>query len=125
MGDIQDYRNICNFCAEIEERSEHNLFHLLIGKEICHTYILKETENFIVMPSIGSFVPGYLTIVPRCHVLSFGHLPVKYDLELQTLLEQMEKWLISRFEMPVIFSNMDRFLSLNVAEVAQIMHIYI
>jgi diadenosine tetraphosphate (Ap4A) HIT family hydrolase len=33
-----------------------------------------ETENFVVMPTRGSFVPGYLLIVTKQHFINFGQL---------------------------------------------------
>ncbi len=36
--------------------------------------ILWESNNFIILPSIGSFTPGYLLLMPRSHVPSFAAL---------------------------------------------------
>lgn len=103
MKTDEDYRSICSFCAEIERLPEHNLFHQMMGKEIGYTYILKETDNFVVMPGIGSLMPGYLLIVPRDHVLSFGHLSATYDDELNKLLQILERWLVATYHSSVIF----------------------
>jgi diadenosine tetraphosphate (Ap4A) HIT family hydrolase len=37
--------------------------------------VLIETDNFIVVPTRGSFVPGYLLIVTKRHFINFGQLP--------------------------------------------------
>lgn len=37
--------------------------------------VFLETENFVVTPTRGSFVEGYLLIVTKEHFLSFGRLP--------------------------------------------------
>ena len=35
---------------------------------------LYETENFAVIPSLGSIVEGWLLIIPKKHYLSYGYL---------------------------------------------------
>lgn len=37
-------------------------------------HILYETPSFMVLPGTGAFFPGYLMIVPKKHILSFGQL---------------------------------------------------
>ena len=37
--------------------------------------VLLETEGFVVVPTRGAIVEGWLLVVPRVNVLSFGHLP--------------------------------------------------
>jgi diadenosine tetraphosphate (Ap4A) HIT family hydrolase len=75
----------------------------MIGEEIGDTYILKETDNFVAMPSIGALMPGYLLVLPRQHLLSFGHIPATHDAELQVLLQTMERWLMATYSASVIF----------------------
>lgn len=41
---------------------------------IQYNQTLIETENFKVIPSLGSIVEGWLLIVPKKHYLSFGYL---------------------------------------------------
>ena len=36
---------------------------------------LVETENFVVVPSLGALVEGWLLIVPKAHHISYGALP--------------------------------------------------
>src|ERR1700680_1779042 len=35
---------------------------------------IARTPHFVSMPTFGCFVPGYILVVPRAHVLSFGLL---------------------------------------------------
>ena len=35
-------------------------------------HVLFESENFVVVPTIGSIVPGWLLVVPRSHFMSVG-----------------------------------------------------
>ena len=34
--------------------------------------VLYETENFVVVPTVGALVAGWVLIVPKCHSLCFG-----------------------------------------------------
>lgn len=99
----ETYQDVCSFCAEIERRTEYNLFHELMGNDVAFTYLLYETSNFVVMPSIGSLMPGYLLVVPKLHVLSFGHLPSELDAELQSILATLVEWHSSTFSTKSIF----------------------
>jgi len=46
---------------------------------------LLESENFKVIPSLGSMVEGWVLIVPKKHYLSFGYLEAYYFEELNEL----------------------------------------
>jgi hypothetical protein len=52
---------------------------------------LFESSNFEVWPSLGGFIPGWVLIIPKGHLLNLAQLSV-YDLpELLTLKEQVEQ----------------------------------
>lgn len=42
-----------------------------------HSRFVAATAGFVAVPTLGCFVPGYLLIVPRTHVLSFGQAGVR------------------------------------------------
>jgi len=56
-------KSVCNFCQK---------FGGTAGEERMADHILFESENFVVVPTIGSIVPGWLLIVPRSHFMSVG-----------------------------------------------------
>lgn len=99
----KNLRDICTFCAEIKKQDDYNLYFKVFGKQINHRYILKETENFIVIPPMGSFVPGYLEIIPKEHVSSFGKLSIELDKELISLLLPVEDWIKNHYNEHVIY----------------------
>jgi diadenosine tetraphosphate (Ap4A) HIT family hydrolase len=47
------------------------------------------SENLVAVPTYGCFVPGYLLLVPRVHVLSFGQLSASVLEEAQALVEDL------------------------------------
>jgi ATP adenylyltransferase len=46
---------------------------------------LLETENFVVIPSLGSLVPGWVLVVPRRHFLCMGALPQDLVAEMDSI----------------------------------------
>lgn len=97
-----EYREICTFCAEMERREPHNLVRDLLGADVGDSYLLEETESFVVMPGVGSLTRGYVMVVPREHVLSFGHLPLGLERELDELVASVEEWQARTYERPTI-----------------------
>src|SRR4051812_8153945 len=62
----------CSFCAE------------LVGSvvpEFVQVYpdlrdrLVRETDNFVVIPSLGQLAAGHLLAIPKAHVHSFGQVP--------------------------------------------------
>jgi diadenosine tetraphosphate (Ap4A) HIT family hydrolase len=77
---------LCSICAEVMKRTTNNLFHDLLGPNVGTSYILDESEHFIVMPSVGALVPGYILIVPKVHFFSFVQIPATWHREASSLL---------------------------------------
>lgn len=53
--------------------------------------IISETENFVVVPTMGSLVEGWVLIVSKSHNLSCGELEISKYAELQGLVDQTKK----------------------------------
>jgi diadenosine tetraphosphate (Ap4A) HIT family hydrolase len=60
------------------------------------------TPGFVAVPTYGCFVPGYLLIVPRRHVLSFGRLDQAALAEAQTLIDELAARLQAVYGLPVL-----------------------
>ena len=100
--DAEDYRDICGFCAEINMAREHNLLLNLMPDVDPRDFVLLETNDFVVVPGIGSVCDGYVLISPKEHVLSFGHLDERLDNQLAAVFGELERWLATRYGRPVI-----------------------
>ncbi|XOF32323.1 MAG: HIT domain-containing protein [Candidatus Electrothrix sp. YB6] len=72
----------CGVCADIKDIYSDNLSPLSLSWRI-----IKETKNFIVTPSLGSIVDGYIVIWPKKHILSMKNL---VDEELYDLIRIVE-----------------------------------
>lgn len=95
--ECEDYRDICGFCAEINQVSEYNLLWELFPEHDLGDFLLCETENFVVIPAVGAACDGYVLISPRAHVLSFAHLDPALDGELSDLLRRLGDHLLRLF----------------------------
>lgn len=70
----------CKFCNIINKKS--------IKK---YDKILYETNNFVIVVSLGAFIEGYLLILPKKHILSFSELNINELNELEKLKNLIKK----------------------------------
>ena len=71
-----------------------------------YNQILFETDNFTVKPSLGSFVEGWLLIVPKKHYISLGSMddPTLFK-ELNSLINKIGEIVQKEYGDYVIFEN--------------------
>jgi hypothetical protein len=60
------------------------------------------TPGLEAMPTLGCFVPGYLLVVPRAHVLSFGQLDATTLAEADYFIAALSVRLAAVYDMPVL-----------------------
>ncbi|GLZ06290.1 hypothetical protein Acsp03_37560 [Actinomadura sp. NBRC 104412] len=60
------------------------------------------TAGFAAVPTFGCFVPGYLLVVPRAHVLSFGELTAATLAEAHALIAELAVRLGEVYGLPVL-----------------------
>jgi diadenosine tetraphosphate (Ap4A) HIT family hydrolase len=60
------------------------------------------TDNFNVVPSIGSLVNGWLLVFPKVHFLSYGFAPKSLQSEFRNLRIQLRNFLEQRYQLSVI-----------------------
>jgi diadenosine tetraphosphate (Ap4A) HIT family hydrolase len=58
---------------------------------------LVETANFVVLPSLGSLVEGWLLLIPRRHFICMGALPSELLAEMEQLKAKVGAHLRERF----------------------------
>lgn len=51
--------------------------------------IIYESTNFVVMPTVGQFIKGYLLIIPRKHVMSMAELSPELQKEFMSVLNDI------------------------------------
>lgn len=77
-----------------------------IDKSRPENTIIDESENFIVLPSIGALVDGYLMIVSKKHINSMSELKENERIEYELLIEKYRnkfKKIYNKF--PIIFEH--------------------
>ena len=77
-----------------------------IDKSWPENTIIDESENFIVLPSIGALVDGYLMIVSKKHINSMSELKENERIEYELLIEKYRnkfKKIYNKF--PIIFEH--------------------
>lgn len=94
----------CSFCSELNNCDYNNIF-LQIFKGSLTSRVLKETKNFVVMPTLGQIVEGYLLIVSKKHYLSIADLPNKYFGELRALKKETFDVLTKTYKSPIFFEH--------------------
>lgn len=94
----------CTFCAELTGEETNNLLRIVLGEGYT-TRVVRETENFVVLPTIGQIVEGYLLIVSKQHYLSFGHIPAQCFREFMNLKEETRQVLSEVYTSPIFFEH--------------------
>jgi ATP adenylyltransferase len=69
-------RSGCNLCRKFHDRS---------GEREVFDHVLFESPNFVVVPTVGSIVPGWLLVIPREHFLCIGAMNEALCYELEDL----------------------------------------
>lgn len=82
----------CTFCAELNKGSDRARWNRPLAM----------TEHFVVVPSLGSLVEGWVLIVPKDHFLSMGAMRVGLRSEIDTLEQRIKDSLHAQYGKPVI-----------------------
>lgn len=77
----------CPFCNKFNGKVDLSYFNRYFAQKYnIEQRCVYETKNFACVPSLGSFVEGYLLIVPRQHFLSFREVPYQHYDELNSII---------------------------------------
>lgn len=91
--------NPCALCAGANPAGESALQRLL-GPGVSR--FIAQSARFVTIPTFGCFTPGYVLIVPRAHVLSFGRLPRHALAEAQELAGAVAARIRRVYQTPVL-----------------------
>lgn len=67
--------------------------------------ILFESENFLVFPSLGQIVEGYLLISSKEHYIGIGEVPMQLHQELENVQEKVRNILTENYGTPLFFEH--------------------
>lgn len=82
----------CSLCSEINHEEENNMLYNIIAPVTgIKDRILFQTANWVVMPTLGCFVNGYLLIVSKEHIPSISFCSDIMLDELEFLIQDIRK----------------------------------
>ena len=68
--------------------------------------IIEETENFIIMPSLGSLVDGYILIVTKRHINSMSELNENELIEYKNIIDKYQNLFKKIYnKTPIVFEH--------------------
>jgi ATP adenylyltransferase len=88
----------CVFCKKFGNESSHE-------PRFVFDKIIWENSDFVIVPALGSLVPGYLLIITRQHHLSFTLLSSKLLGDLMKIKSIVRQVLTTYFMPPVFFEH--------------------
>jgi diadenosine tetraphosphate (Ap4A) HIT family hydrolase len=90
----------CDLCASIDPAVACCALerHLRSGQH----RVVAATASAAAVPTIGAFVPGYLLVVPRRHVLALGQLPPPELRDFEHLTHRLAARLARTYAMPIL-----------------------
>lgn len=93
----------CDFCNELNGL---DCYFLKLYKQQMKDRIILKSGNFAVLPTIGQITEGHVLILPFKHYTSIGGLPRAQISELDTLMNEIRKRIVSRYGVnPVFFEH--------------------
>ncbi len=89
----------CNFCTKFGDEQGKVKRHPVFDR------IILETQDFVVVPAIGTIVEGYVLIVTKSHVTGMAYLSKEILLRLEDLKSQLRQLLSRSFTAPMFFEH--------------------
>ena len=89
----------CVLCAGADPAKVSPLQRLLLPGQ---TRFIAQSSSFVAFPTFGCFAPGYVLIVPRAHVLSFGQLDAGMLAEADEVVNSVTIRISRAYHMPVL-----------------------
>lgn len=92
MNVQQHWDPICKICVDVNQRSDPPPWNIPIA----------ESRHFVVLPSLGSLVEGWLLIFPKQHMTNLGLCDQVQLTELLELRERVKSMLGETFGIPIV-----------------------
>lgn len=80
---------LCPFCKELQFGFEKKYYNDS-NEKFEHSRILTETDHWVVIPTLGSFIEGYILIINKHHYRSLYDCPLNQKNELLNLMKSIE-----------------------------------
>lgn len=98
---------LCDFCFARENEGDlgRTVAFLQIEENSIHTRTVYESDNFLVIATLGQFVPGYLLLLTKEHYPAMAHLDSTLYDELESVYKKIQIILGDNYARPVIFEH--------------------
>jgi diadenosine tetraphosphate (Ap4A) HIT family hydrolase len=93
-------RCACSLCAELTGAQPP--LHTLLGVSAPPSRVLLESENWVVVPTLGPLVPGHIMLVPRGHFYSALACPDLLLRECDAMIDRCVTRLRDLYDQPVV-----------------------
>ena len=90
---------ICDFCIKFSNEINLNQRHSVFDN------VLWENNDFIIVPTRGCIVEGYLLIIPKHHYYGMASLPQDKIADLTKIKNQVRQYLTNHFTAPIFFEH--------------------
>ena len=92
----------CCLCSQIAGDPDNDLLSRLLDQDQPYQRRVPiETNNFVIIPSIGPLTPGHVLLCPKRHVTSFACLSADVESEFVLLKRRVAGLLSERFKAPI------------------------
>jgi diadenosine tetraphosphate (Ap4A) HIT family hydrolase len=93
----------CDFCNEFSGKRENAFDRIYAGQP--RSRILYRSDSFVVIPSMGQIVEGYLLVVPVRHWTALGDIPSLFVEELTSICERIRTALRQEYGSCIFFEH--------------------
>ena len=96
--------SICGFCAELNNTDqENNLLQKIITPNTgIESRVVYETDHFVVVPTLGALVEGYLLIISKAHYESIRQIPEELFPEFENMVHKAKSVIASTYQKRVV-----------------------
>lgn len=89
-------------------------------------HIINETRNFVVIPSEGSIVPGWVLVIPKNSALRYSEICLDFTMELEDLISNLTSKIQKEFGIkPTIFEHGPQCLSQSIGCSVDYAHLHL
>jgi len=115
----QNSERNCRYCFGLLKRRATDLEHEPWD------IVLYESDNFVIVPTLGSLIEGWVLIVSKCHYVCMGDLPTSVWGELEEVVELASSLIERAYGPPTVFEHGPKEEGLNVGCGVDHAHIHV
>ncbi len=95
-ADPSSFYDDCPFCSVTRDEA---------FRKLIQNTVLFETQNYVVVPALGSFVPGYVIVATKDHYINFAELPTEMFLEFFQIHKAVRKVVRAKYGPTLSFEH--------------------